>query len=261
MYFFKKYFQKPRFVFYVLPFIVVSIFIVFNSLAMLFFTGGTYYDHHAVGYRFTENFFSDLGRFITYSGKVNVVSFFLFNSAILLVGLTFLQFFIQFKRLFISDKLNQQLAFLGMLFGISGSICMIGVALTPADLIYAPHNFFATWLFRFFFPATLCFAIALFRSQHFPNRMAWAYLMWSVLVVGYVLVSELGPSVSSSPEALIFQVTAQKIIVFTFVLATFYQSFQINGLLKRVCFYSSSYYDEFSDGFFTALQSYSNQRE
>ena len=62
-----------------LPRMVLGIFVVLNIIAMLSYPGGTYLDDAAVGYSFTRNFLSDLGRTLSYPGEVNFLSAQLFN--------------------------------------------------------------------------------------------------------------------------------------------------------------------------------------
>ena len=178
----------------------------------------------------SQNFFSDLGRSVTYSGQDNWLSFFLFNSCVSFAGVVFILFYLHFNKLFTSDKKNKILTIIGTFFCILGSLCLIGVALTPANLLYDPHNFCSKWTFRLFFPGTLCYAIALFRSTYFNNKMAYAYLSWALLVITYVLVSELGPPSTQSNAALVFQVVSQKLIVLTFVVNILYQTAEIKKL-------------------------------
>lgn len=225
---------SPKLTLVQLPQISVYTFIIFNILGMLFYSGGTYFDINNKGYSITRNFFSDLGRSISFSGESNWVSFFFFNSCVVFAGIVFLVFYLNFYKLFMKDKLNINLALAGTCFGILGSLCLIGVGLTPADLIYEPHNTFATWTFRLFFPCTLFYSIALFRSPHLRNSMAAGYLAWSLLVITYVLVSELGPPSTESQAALLFQVVAQKLIVLTYIINIFYQTYHVKLLYKNM---------------------------
>ena len=181
--------------------------------------GGTLHNAESIGYSITHNYFSDLGRYISYSGQLNRISFWLFNGSVILCGLSFCMFFTSYNAFLQRYKVNKNIVRLATVFGVLGSLSMVGLGVTPVDLYLEAHELFATWTFRLFFPSTLCYSIALFRSHAFNNSMAYSFLIWSILVIIYVLVSELGPPGSSSPEALIFQVVAQKVIVFAFVVS------------------------------------------
>ena len=54
-----------------LPRIVLVLFVVFNIIAVLAYPGSTYRDSLSPGYSFTQNFLSDLGRTVSFSGEVN----------------------------------------------------------------------------------------------------------------------------------------------------------------------------------------------
>ena len=231
-----KYFKAvrhPHIILLDIPRIVMLIFIFFNIFAMYFYTGGNVIDPEALGYSFSKNFFSDLGRTTSYSGNSNWTSFFLFNSCIVLSGITFILFFFEFFLIFRRNVVNRYIAMFGTLFGLLGGCCLIGVALFPIDLDIEAHRFCAKWTFRFFFPCTLLYSITLFRSKRFHNSMAFGYLFWSLFVISYVILSEIGPSFFNTEGGLIFQVISQKIIVFMFILNVLYQTFHINYFFKR----------------------------
>ena len=108
---------------------------------MILYAGGTYFDAANPTYSITKNFFSDLGS-ISYLFRARKLAFiFLFNSCVSFAGVVFILFYLHFNRLFIKDKKNRALAIIGTFFCILGSLCLIGVALTPANLLYDPHNF------------------------------------------------------------------------------------------------------------------------
>jgi len=254
-----KFLNSPRFSLMTLPQICVYVFIVFNILGMYFYRGGTYFNVNNPGYSFTKNFFSDLGRFVSFSGDANWISFFLFNSCVIFSGIVFVLFYLNFYKLFMKDKLNRNLAMAGTCFGILGSLCLVGVGLTPADLIFDPHDSFATWTFRLFFPCTLLYSIALFRSPHLKNSMAFGYLAWSLFVISYVLVSELGPPSTESNTALVFQVVSQKIIVFAYIINIFYQTYHIKLLYKNMILKLNQTPSNLSKKFLNQLSKYSIQ--
>lgn len=60
--------------------------LILSLVAMFFYTGGTLNDPHSLGYSFCLNKFSDLGMSISYSGKSNWISFWIFNPSLTLFG-------------------------------------------------------------------------------------------------------------------------------------------------------------------------------
>ncbi|MHA1475851.1 MAG: hypothetical protein ACTSQ5_11780, partial [Promethearchaeota archaeon] len=63
-------------------------FLILSSLAMVFYSGGNINDPNSLRYAFFLNKFSDLGMTVSYNGKSNWISFCLFNSALILLGLS-----------------------------------------------------------------------------------------------------------------------------------------------------------------------------
>ena len=53
-----------------LPRLALGVFIVLNIITILSYPGGTYIDHTTVGYSFTRNFLSDLGRTFSFQRKL-----------------------------------------------------------------------------------------------------------------------------------------------------------------------------------------------
>ncbi len=80
----------------ILPKMVLGLFIVFNVIAMFFYPGSTYLNNLSSGYSFTQNFLSDLGRTISYSGESNFFSAQFFNMSLILAGIVFISFPLSF---------------------------------------------------------------------------------------------------------------------------------------------------------------------
>ena len=89
-----------------LPRQILWLFVALNIAAMLLYPGSTYRNHLTSGYSFTENFLSDLGRTLTYSGEVNFLSAQLFNMSLILAGAVFTLFYLHiFKILSENQKI------------------------------------------------------------------------------------------------------------------------------------------------------------
>ena len=209
----------------------ILIFIVFNLTAMMFYPGGTIGNPSTQGYSFTENFFSDLGNSVSHSGENNIISFILFNFSLSLCGLTFIVLFYSIKTAFKPSLLN----FLATLFGILGGICCIGVAFTPADLLLAPHIFFANGIFRGLCIASLFYSILIFKKNDMDNKYAYGFIVFGFMVLVYILISELGPNPRINPNALRLQVVSQKMITLWLFVSIYFYSI---GLGKHL--YSKS---------------------
>ena len=93
---------------------------LFNFLAMLFYPGGTAIDAGRSGYSFFGNFFSDLGMAKTYSGEPKPLSLFLFSSALVLIGVVLIVFFVLMAGYFSESKLERYSSRIGSLPSGSG---------------------------------------------------------------------------------------------------------------------------------------------
>ena len=87
-----------------LPRHVLWLFLFLNITSMLLYPGSTFRDHLTLGYSFTENFLSDLGRTLTFSGEINFLSSQLFNMSLVFAGGVFALFYLHVRKVFNSDK-------------------------------------------------------------------------------------------------------------------------------------------------------------
>ena len=117
-------------------------FLIFSTIAMFNYTGGTSWDKSAEGYTFWHNVMSDLGRTVSYSGISNTFSSALFNSSLFIFGMSIVIIYLSMKkRLSLSDNF---ITFI-MIFGIISGLGIIGVSLTPDDILSDEH-IIAVWI-------------------------------------------------------------------------------------------------------------------
>lgn len=198
-------------------------FVVVTLIAMFTYTGGTFENPQNPGYSFFTNFFSDLGRTVSYSDRPNPVSYYLFAFALTFAGLALGIFFVAFTQFFSTPLWSRCVSTLGSLFGIASGICFIGVALTPADLARVAHGQFVLWAFGLFPLAALCYIPVILRHEVHPDRYAYSFIAFTVLLIVYFLLIRFGPS-SDTPGGLFIQATGQKIIVYSSIVSIWYQS-------------------------------------
>lgn len=210
-----------------LPRYAIFAVILFLGLAIIFYKGGTMNDPSSLGYSFTHNFFSDLGRY----KPENMISLVLFALALGICGIIFNIYFYYFLKLFPQKNIYHQMAKIGCVAGMLGGLCFIAVGLTPTNTIVGPHIFFANWAFRLFLIASLLLSIALYRDDRFNRLYFIGYSLFALLIFIYVLILELAPSPSESDFALMFNVVSQKAIVLVFIFSVFFQTF---GNLKII---------------------------
>ena len=212
-----------------LPRVVCIYFVISFILAMIIYAGGTINDPESMGYSFTRNFFSDLGKFTT----ENIISAMMFNLSLIVCGWSFAAYFFYFTKLFNQNTIIHILAKVGSFAGIIGALCFIGVGLTPHNLFLDYHIVFVNWAFRSFLLASISLSVVLYKDNRFENRFAMGYFIFAILTFLYVLVLEFAPDPKISDFALIFNVIAQKIIIFAFILSILYQSFGNSKLLAK----------------------------
>ena len=215
----------------VFPRMSLGLFIVLNIIAMLSYSGSTFFDSFNPGYSFSRNFLSDLGRTKSFSGEVNFLSAQLFNMSLIMTGGVFTIFYLHVQRVFTDDN-QRVLAIIGSIFGVFGGLSLIGVGLTPADLYLELHIIFATWLFRFFFMASLCYTLVIYFHSNFKNKYAGGYLIFTISILLYIILSELGPDPKVSQFALTLQVISQKMMILIFMVAVYIQTLGLQKLQK-----------------------------
>ena len=204
-------------------------FIFLQILSMLLYPGGTFFNQNHIGYSFTRNFLSDLGRLSTFSLENNFLSSQIFNMSLILVGIVFSAFYFHLQKLFVLYK-YVPIALIGSIFGILGGIFLIIVGLTPADLYFPLHVLSAKWLFRAFFVSSLCYSFVIYHSDFIENKFSVGYVSFALSILLYILISELGPSPRESELALTIQVVSQKIILFIMFFAVHLQTKSLERL-------------------------------
>lgn len=190
-----------------------GLFIGLTILGMFFYPGGTWADPTTDGYRFFQNFFSDLGMWTTPGGHANPVAATLFLLALTCAGLGLVLFFLTFPRFFAAYGPLKWLSWLGALVGVWSGISFVGIAFTPADIFLDAHVNFVYSAFLSLPLAIFIFAIAIWRHPTFPNRYTAVLLSFTVCLIGYIWLLFFGPS-GVTPQGFDYQATGQKLIVY-----------------------------------------------
>jgi len=210
----------------------MMIFIVLNLAAMFFYPGGNINNPNQIGYSFIHNFFSDLGMTVSHSNENNMLSCVLFNSSLCLSGVCFGMLFYTVRNSFGDYKF---LSLFATFLGLYGSISYIGVAFTPSNLYLSAHIFFAHWIFRSLFAASMIYSILIFKTKKFENKYAYGFITFGFMVLGYILYSELylgDPRLF--PEQLMNHVVAQKVIAFWIFISIYMYSRGLSQYLLEI---------------------------
>ena len=208
------------------------LFPVLTSLAMILYPGGTHSNPDTKGYRFFENFFSELGLTKSHAGGPQTASFILFTVALSLAGAAMVLYYFLAPSLFWDRAKLRFFSLVGSFFGVLSGLSFIGVALTPADLYLAPHSMFVQLAFLTFFVAVTIYAGAIFINPGFPNRYGWVNLSFGVLLGVYIWLLFNGPS-PETQTGLIIQVTGQKIIAYAAVVCMFITAYGSRRVLEN----------------------------
>ena len=208
-------------------------FIVCAGASMSLYPGGTRLDRARVGYSFTQNAFSELGRTVARNGEPNLASATLFVLGLTPAGLGLSAFFVALLPLVSNhSRTVTWLARLGCLAGIIAGVAYVAVAWTPADRLPAEHVLAERTAFRSFLVASVLLGLVTARGRVFRFRASAAWWSFGALLLAFILIGIFGPS-RRTEAGLVVQVVAQKAIVFSALVIVAFQSYQAERAAKR----------------------------
>ena len=127
----------------------------------------------------------------------------------------------------------KKLSLIASIFGMLSGLCYVGVAFTPADLLIDAHIVFAHYIFRLLFVSSIIYAILIFKTDGFDNKYAYGFIVFGLMVLTYVLFSEVYLSDPRKvPEHLFYHVVAQKMIAFWILIAIYIYSLGLSDYLQ-----------------------------
>ena len=177
--------------FIILPIVSIIVFISLVTLAMMTYDGGNAIDNFSLGYSFSLNYLSDLGRNIGYSGSSNIISFYSFNSSLIIIGISFLIYFLFLPSLHNKTSISFLLSRIGGVFGCFASICFAGVGLTPADLYFDLHVFFANWVFRAMSLAVFFYSLTFLFINKNNFYLSLIFFSSGLIVLSHIVIADL----------------------------------------------------------------------
>lgn len=195
---------------------LVGQFLILSVVAMFFYPGGNHIDPSTEGYGLFSNTFSELGRVRSYAGNPKPVSRFIFSGSLSLAGAGLLLFILSLgvrirrRGLLKEDRLLFAAA---LLFGGLTALGFELIALCPADTQFELHFVGVYGGFSAFLPATLAFGLFLRRGGEEDREASRVLFAFAALLVAYIVLIYLGPSVRQ-PGGHEIQVVGQKIIVY-----------------------------------------------
>ena len=199
-----------------------AVYAFFNLLAMFLYPGGTLSDKDVKGYLFFENFFSDLGMVRTYSGQSKTFSLFLFASALVLMGIAFIFFFVLMPSYFTATRPERTSSRVGSIAGVLAGVSCIGIAATPWDLYPSAHLVFAYSLSASFLLSVVFYLVAVLANWRYPNAYAAVFAVYTIILGAYLGLMLLGPDIGTK-EGLMILATGQKMVIYQGMICWFVQ--------------------------------------
>jgi len=177
-------------IFIILPILSIVLFVSLVSIAMITYDGGNAIDNFSYGYSFSLNYLSDLGRDIGYSGKNNQISFYTFNLSLIIIGISFLIYFLFLPSLHNISPASFMLSRIGGIFGCFASICFAGVGLTPSDLYFDLHVFFANWVFRSMSLAVFFYSLTFLLINKENIILSLIFFSSGLIVLSHIIIAD-----------------------------------------------------------------------
>ena len=180
--------KKLRFYLFVVPYIGIASFFIFNIIAIWQYPGYdkcSFFDSEnckSEQYSFTLNFFSELGSIQTntdddyppineggYNNEKNTVSMIFFNSSLIIVGLIIIIFYQFFYKLFIFKEDSRESIICSKAcryLGIITGVMFAGVGAAPHDFNFTWHVIFANGAFSALLPLSILHTISFKKSKY-----------------------------------------------------------------------------------------------
>ncbi|MHA1637859.1 MAG: hypothetical protein ACTSUB_07580 [Candidatus Thorarchaeota archaeon] len=186
--------------------------LILLPIAMIFYTGGTEQNPTTLGFSLLENFLSDLGRLIAFSGQPNIISSIIFNVSLFLSGLFLVLYFIAMPEFFKGLREYRWLCIAGSACGIFMAVTFIGGSLTPSDVFRPVHLLFGALSFTSALPVVILYTMALLGNEKIPKRFAVVFFTLGAVLVTYLLLLLSG---GASGDVALYFTVGQKVVVFS----------------------------------------------
>ncbi len=202
-------------------------FVVLSFGAMLFYPGGAMYQPGARRYLFFQNFFSDLGATVTRRNQSNAVAMVLFVVGLVSVGISLVLSSPIWKHVIAGPGRGMFFGHAAQVLAALAGICYVGIAVTPWNLILGVHMFFVQSAFTLLLAFVISLTVLQMQNKWLLQYIA-SNLIYIAILSGYVFVLFDGPNLETL-RGLVFQVVAQKFIVYVSILNLAYQTIGVIG--------------------------------
>ena len=209
------------------PRYIIIYFIISVLLAGYFYISGEY--------SITNNFLSQLGQLYV-KNDLNLISFIIFNLALIDVGIVLSLFYFNFYNLFKIELKDSKALKLLLFTGIFSGICFAGVGAFPTDIAFTYHLFFADSAFYCLLIVSVIQTYIIYNSKFLSNQYAIGYLIFCIFLGLYVRLLMFGGDPSIGMPDGYYQtqhVVSQKLIVLSILIATLHQTIGIEKYLEK----------------------------
>jgi hypothetical protein len=169
-----------------------ALYLILMILAMVFYAGGTRDNPLFSGYSFWGNTISDSGRFIAWSGMINTTSMVLLSLSLISNGILYIPFYLLVSNSLSEGKLEKLSSKIGSIFGILFSLSIIGIAFSPADILYIYHMIFVFIGYISAFLNGVFFSIAFYKNKEFSNTYALIFAIYTIFYFISILLALIG---------------------------------------------------------------------
>lgn len=206
-------------------------FVVLTFAAMQVYPGGTLFDPTTRGYGFFDNFFSDLGTTVAYSGQSNLVSCVMFVVALATLGIALVLFAGSWRSYAFARSRGALLGRLGHVAGVLSGLCFIGIACTPWNLLLDVHNLLVLGAFSLLL-AFVVSVVALLVVNRAFGAVLYGNLVYLAVLGAYVVLIFFGPNLRTEHGHAV-QVAGQKLVVYASMANLLVQALVIRRFLAR----------------------------
>ena len=178
-------------------------FVIFSTIAMFFYGGGTSWDKSAAGYTFWHNVLSDLGRTISYSGVPNTVSSPMFNVALSFFGICIIVIYLSMGKIYLRPYWLMLTIIIG---GIISGTGIIIIGLAPDDIL-SNYHMLGVWMW-----ALPLFAVLLLFIIYAVINRIYDILLFITSILAIALFIHIGQGVTGMWSPIV--AATQKIVVY-----------------------------------------------
>ena len=190
--------------------IAVAVACVLAIGAMLRYPGGTALDVTTRGYSLSRNFLSDLGMTVAYNHEANRLGAALFVASLLLLVIGLGTAGATIGRFLAMDAASRPWARLAGIALVAACGAFVGVAVTPENRLMSLHVSFTNWAWRTVPAIGVFLGLASRIGGRVRSRAAFTWFGAALLLAGYAVSLNWGPSVVQQPGGLMVLVIAQK---------------------------------------------------